>query len=516
MPTSAPLISDDAIRAELHALLASQTFARARSLARLLNYLCEKCLRGEADQIKEYTIAVEAYHRSADFQQKENSLVRVEIKRLREKLQQFYETEGATHSLRIVIPVGQYAPTFIPQTQPAKELLIEESETVAVESPPAVRPLQPWIWAGVSVMLVAGVFWWGLMRRTPGTNASATPVAGDNAAPVVRSATATGEIRILAGSPVAKFIDRAGKVWQGDRYFTGGKAIKTPMSFVARTLDPELYQNSRQGDFQYDIPLPPGQYELRLHFAEDFYGPRNRSGGGETSRLFGIRLNDEPLIGSLDIYSDAGGENTADVRVFRPVRPAADGLLHLRFTTWQRGLALLNALEVLPLQPGAAQALRLVAGDKPIYTADGQEWLPCGYFDGGRSVARSGPLSATTQPELYQSEHFGHFSLALPVAPGRYKIKLYFAERFFGSASVNSSRVRTGAGSRVFHLFCNGEALLKNFDIFKEAGGADRALVRQFSGLTPDAQGKLLLEFKPVINYPLLNAVEVIAEAQRP
>jgi hypothetical protein len=62
-------------------------------------------------------------------------------------------------------------------------------------------------------------------------------------------------------------------------------------------------------------------------------------------------------------------------------------------------------------------------------------------------------------------------------------------------------------------IFCNGEALLKNFNIYREAGGQDRALMRQFKGLQPDAQGKLLLEFKPVVNYALINAIEVIDEA---
>jgi hypothetical protein len=37
--------------------------------------------------------------------------------------------------------------------------------------------------------------------------------------------------------------------------------------------------------------------------------------------------------------------------------------------------------------------------------------------------------------------------------------------------------------------------------------------MRQFKGLQPNAQGKLLLEFKPVVNYALINAIEVIDEA---
>jgi hypothetical protein len=49
----------------------------------------------------------------------------------------------------------------------------------------------------------------------------------------------------------------------------------------------------------------------------------------------------------------------------------------------------------------------------------------------------------------------------------------------------------------------------KNLDIFKEAGGADRALEKSFTGVTPNEQGYILLEFKPVLNYALIYAIEV-------
>jgi hypothetical protein len=81
-------------------------------------------------------------------------------------------------------------------------------------------------------------------------------------------------------------------------------------------------------------------------------------------------------------------------------------------------------------------------------------------------------MSGTASPELYWVERFGNFSYAIPVAQGRYTVTLRFAERHFGAANSMGN----GPGSRIFHVFCNGEALLKNLNIFKEAGGADRAL----------------------------------------
>jgi len=82
------------------------------------------------------------------------------------------------------------------------------------------------------------------------------------------------EVHILAGS-TRKYVDHAGKVWGPDAFFAGGAAVASSVQHIWRTQDPIVYRNSRQGDFSYNIPLKPGIYELRLHFAETFYGPEN-------------------------------------------------------------------------------------------------------------------------------------------------------------------------------------------------------------------------------------------------
>src|SRR6266567_2347325 len=100
--------------AELEALLASAAFARSARLAHLLTYLCAKYLAGEADQIKEYSIGVEVLQRPPSFDPATDAGARVEVHRLRRRLRKYYETEGASRKLRIVIPVGHYVPAFVP------------------------------------------------------------------------------------------------------------------------------------------------------------------------------------------------------------------------------------------------------------------------------------------------------------------------------------------------------------------------------------------------------------------
>lgn len=508
MSISSSGVSLDAARAELEATLGSSAFSRTRNLSNLLRYLCEKQLNGEADQLKEYTIAVEAYGRPPDFRQKENSIVRVEIKRLREKLKQYYENEGAGREVQISIPVGQYAPLFELRAEPEREQpkeILNPSFTAQ-----AVDAQRSWLWFGVfAIPIIIAFFFSFRYLRSSGLKAEANSGPGDEK--IVREAAipASDDIRILAGGRTTKYVDHAGRTWTGDQYFTGGYPFKTFNPIIFRTLETEMYQSGRQGDFRYDIPLKPGVYELRLHFAETIYGPEEQQGGGETSRLFGIMANDQPLIRPLDIFSEAEGNRIAEIKVFKDIKPADDGVLHLRFYSWTHSKSLVNAIEILPAQLGAIRPIRFSAHDKSIFTNDGREWLPDSYFKGGRLLPRPGNLTGAVDPVLYEGERFGHFSYAIPVAPGRYTLNLHFAERFFGSANSPDK----GVGSRVFDILCNGQILLKNFDIFKETGGHDRALVRKFSGLTPNSQGKLLVQFNPVANYALVNAVEVIDEA---
>src|SRR5690348_2860379 len=103
-------------RHEVERVLSSGIFHRAPNLALLLTYVCSKYFEGTADQIKEYNIAIDALGRPADFDQKRDSIVRVEAHRLRKRLREYYETEGAGHEVHIEIPPGQYAPQFLSRT----------------------------------------------------------------------------------------------------------------------------------------------------------------------------------------------------------------------------------------------------------------------------------------------------------------------------------------------------------------------------------------------------------------
>jgi hypothetical protein len=502
-------------KSEVTRLLASGIFNRAPNLVQILSYICSKYFEGASEEIKEYNIAVEALGRPVDFDQKRDSIVRVEAHRLRKRLREYYENEGAGHPCQIEIPPGQYAPRFvikqIAQVEaPAVQALIEGVGSQVEVLKPAVEniPIKVERRWPIATVLAAGAVLAALLTFLPVGRAPVQPR---------KEMPASGggdEIRILVGVDAGvdnrKYVDVVSHAWSGDRFFSGGSVFQSPGAHpIAGTRDPQLYQNRREGAFSYDIPLARGVYELRLYFGETLYGDNNIAGGGETSRIFQVLANGVPLLRDFDVIEEVGS-SAADVKVFKDISPASDGRLHLKFEPGTNP-AFLNGIEIVPGVAGKMRPVRMVSRDRGFSDASGRIWESDRYVRGGQLVARNEPLSGTTDPELYRGERFGNLTYAIPVVqPGRYGLKLYFVESWFGPGSPGGG----GEGSRIFDILCNGVALKRNFDIFKEAGGHNRALVLAFHDLEPNPQGKLVVSLIPRRNYAAINALEIQDESK--
>ncbi|HEY7306828.1 MAG TPA: malectin domain-containing carbohydrate-binding protein [Bryobacteraceae bacterium] len=506
-------------RAVLRTVLDSATFTRNPRLAALLEYLCLRCFQGEASSIKEYNIATDVFRRPADFDQSTDAIVRVEMHRLRKKLKEYYAGEGAGQPVEIVIQSGQYQPEFVNRPKdekPPVEAVVPVPEFSAAWTPlpavqppprrlPVSRPVFGFIIAVTGLLLVlalAGLAFYGLRRASQPPAASALHHPSSAVPAVIPAGSG---IRLLCGSPEAGGRDRDGNVWSADAFFSGGTATEAPGQLVYRTRDPFLFRRMRSGEFSYKIPLNPGIYELRLYFADTSYSPGPAMEGGENVRMFDVLLNGSMLLQQFDVIADAG-PNTADVRVFKDIRPAADGFLHLAFVKGY-DTPFLNAIEIVPGIPHRMHPTRIVTQDAIVTDRSGVAWSPDDYFLGGRGMARQGTIEGQFDPQIYGCERYGNFSYAIPVADGRYTLRLYFAESYWGP----KARGGGGIGSRVFDVYCNGTALLRNFDMYKEAG-LHRQIVKTFQGLEPNGQGKLLLSFVPLKNYANISAIEVLPE----
>jgi hypothetical protein len=520
---------------EFQSLLASGILDRAPNLAQVLTYVCEKYFEGAAEQIKEYNIAVEALGRPAGFDQKRDSIVRVEAHRLRKRLREYYEADGAGHSIRIDIPPGQYAPTFVHQLTPQatnmdEAVAVAEPEPTAVSAPAAnwsdtqtISPIHDplpfnaspplllapgpvpdhsgvWIALSLVALAISGMFLWRASAAKP-TRAASVIVPGIAPAP-------TQAVRILVGLKTGTYIDRFGRVWQADHYYQDGSVFESAGHTITGTRDQRLFTSRREGAFSYDIPLPPGAYELHLYFAENLYGENNMAGGGETSRIFHVFANSTRILQDFDVIREVGA-SSADIRAFRDISPAADGKLHLKFEP-STNPAMVSAIEITPGTQGRMLPIRVISSDHPYTDKQGRTWEADGYSRGGQLVMRTEPAANIDDPELLHGERYGNLTYTVPVPPGHYGVTLYFTEAWFGPGHFAGG----GVGSRVFDILCNGVALRRGFDIFKEAHGSDKALLLPIHGLEPDSQGKLVISLMPVHNYASVNALEIIDESK--
>ena len=102
LPTEA-----DAVRAQLDRILASPGFVNADRLSRFLRFVVERTLEGEGDQLKEYRLGTEVFDRPADYDPRLDSIVRVEARRLRSKLAEYYDGPGRTDPLSIRAAAGR-------------------------------------------------------------------------------------------------------------------------------------------------------------------------------------------------------------------------------------------------------------------------------------------------------------------------------------------------------------------------------------------------------------------------
>jgi len=102
------------IRAELERILASPTFSGSARSIEFLRFCVEQSLHGNQDQIKETTVALQVFGRSADYNPRTDPIVRVHARRVREKLEKYYKAEGADSPIQITIPKGAYIPQAVP------------------------------------------------------------------------------------------------------------------------------------------------------------------------------------------------------------------------------------------------------------------------------------------------------------------------------------------------------------------------------------------------------------------
>ncbi len=517
----------------------SVTFEKSPRLRAFFLHVCRCARENKSEEATEPQIAIYVYGRRPGYNPNDDNIVRSQARMLRMKLEHHFANEGKDEPIIINIPKGQYLPIF--ETR-SKEPQIQPPQVTPRQLEPAEEKPHhfPQVLAVAAGLFLLGVVWfsyqWFASRNTTPPLSLMAPATASHprqneTEPQMRGslvpwASDAGETRIAAGRMKGTYTDPWGRRWESDRYFEGGVSQPGPLHLFPPVADENLYSSIReavsdnimvpqsQREFHYDIPIPPGAHELKLYFADPLRmldgDGKEKAQDAQNLRHLQVELNGRPLLADFDPISD-GGPAAVDIRVFKDVRPAADGKVHLSFRSdW--GRAFVSGIELTPGSPGKLEPIRIWTRQGNFVDANGTQWSGDKYFVDGRTYTYVNPEAGPRVPELYTGERHGNFSYAIPVAPGSYTVKLHFLESFF-SPLIPAAHCH-GAGCRVFDVTCNGIMLLQDFDIVRVAPGAFQPVVREFHGLHPNGQGKLLLSFSPKVNYAEVRAIEVIDEAK--
>src|SRR5690348_4907129 len=134
----------EATHAQIQRILQSKAFRTSEIHRNLLIYLAEKSVSGTADSLKEYTVGLDVFAKPDTYDPRQESTVRMHVARLRQKLGEYYRTEGANDPILVDLPKGGFKLTIEP-----REI---RPEPVA-EQPVPVKSR----WGGKEIALAAGL-----------------------------------------------------------------------------------------------------------------------------------------------------------------------------------------------------------------------------------------------------------------------------------------------------------------------------------------------------------------------
>src|SRR5205823_2218109 len=132
----------EATHAQVQRILQSKAFRTSEIHRTLLSYLAEKSISGTADGLKEYTVGLDVFAKPDSYDPRQESTVRMHVARLRQKLSEYYRTEGVSDAIVVDLPKGGFKLTFEPREIP---------EAIAEQ------PIARASWGAKEIGLIAGL-----------------------------------------------------------------------------------------------------------------------------------------------------------------------------------------------------------------------------------------------------------------------------------------------------------------------------------------------------------------------
>ncbi len=146
---------EDAVRVQLQRILGSHTFARSRRQQRFLEYAVESVLAGKSEALKESVLGMAVFDRGEAFDPRSDNIVRVEARRLRQRLDEYYRNEGGEDEVAIEFPTGSYVPQFSQRETPTASPVVSTIDPRII--PPPTRRFRFGVFLVIGAAALAGI-----------------------------------------------------------------------------------------------------------------------------------------------------------------------------------------------------------------------------------------------------------------------------------------------------------------------------------------------------------------------
>jgi hypothetical protein len=149
----------EASSAQIQRIVQSKAFRTSEVHRNLLTYLADKSLAGDADSLKEYTVGLDVFSKPESYDPRQESTVRMHVARLRQKLAEYYRTEGIDDPIVVDLPKGGFKLHFEPRAA-------EEAPVAASDRPAGRRwPWHETVLAALLIVAVAFALYYGERLR---------------------------------------------------------------------------------------------------------------------------------------------------------------------------------------------------------------------------------------------------------------------------------------------------------------------------------------------------------------
>lgn len=209
-------------REALKRLLESDTITKAPRLRSVLKFLIESMVEGRTDEINEQNIGQAVFGRPAGYSASDDNIVRVTVRHLRARLDQYYMTEGKDERYIFEIPKGKYIPSLIERLVSSQENVpLRRAEAPVLEVPvlrDVVTPAPPFSWERIAIVLLfvaCAALAYGMYRKVSSEKAS----SGQGIVPMLVQ-DGDGIVIVLADSNLQAYRQIFGKQVALDAYIS--------------------------------------------------------------------------------------------------------------------------------------------------------------------------------------------------------------------------------------------------------------------------------------------------------